>query len=123
GDIKPGAVALAHDRRPREQASGEGASLVGAGAYVVECVEAIVDTGDRDPRLSVVQVVGNDAVVRDRLISPDGAEGIASQLGHGLLLLVGAGSVRVDRRSSRRSDAPNPGRSMAKRRAWSASEA
>jgi hypothetical protein len=47
GDVEPGAVALAHDRRPCEQASGERACLGGAGAQVFERVEAVVDT--REP--------------------------------------------------------------------------
>ena len=49
GDVEPGAVALAHDRRPGEQPAGERASLVGARADVVERVEAVVDARDRDP--------------------------------------------------------------------------
>jgi hypothetical protein len=70
GDVEPGAVALAHDGRPRQQPAGERASLVGAGADVVERVEAIVYTSDPDPCLAVVQVVGNDAVVRDGFTGP-----------------------------------------------------
>ena len=75
GDVEPGAVALAHDRRACEQAAGERARLVGARAEVVERVEAVVDTRDRDPAFAVVQVVGNDEVVGDRVAWPERAEG------------------------------------------------
>ena len=75
-DIEARAVALAHDRRPREQTSGERACLTAAGAEIVERVETIVDTRDRDPQLAIGQVVGNDKVVGNRIARPDRSEGV-----------------------------------------------
>jgi hypothetical protein len=51
-------VALTHDRRPGEQATRErarGGILREAGAEIVERVEAIGDTRDRDPSLAIVE--------------------------------------------------------------------
>jgi hypothetical protein len=80
---------LAHERRPGEQASGERACLLGAGAEVVERVEAFVDTRDGDPPLEVVEVVGNDEVVGNRVAGAEGAEGLNCELSLRLLLSRG----------------------------------
>ena len=73
GEVEPRAVALAHDRGPREQAARQRACRVGAGAEVVECIEAAADTGDRDPTLEVIEIVRNHAVVRDGRAAPERA--------------------------------------------------
>src|SRR5262245_17785265 len=86
GDLKPGAVALAHDRRATEQTAGEWTCLTGAGAEVIERKEAVVDTRDRDPSLVIVQVIGNYEPVGDCVTRPERADGISSELSHRLLL-------------------------------------
>jgi hypothetical protein len=87
-DVEPGAVALAQECRPRELASREGAWFVGAGAEVVEGVEATLDSSDRDTELSIGQVVGNDAVIGDGIARQERAEGIGSEVGHRVLLVI-----------------------------------
>ena len=88
---------MAHDCRPREQASGERACLVGAVAKVVERVEAAVNARDSDPEFAFVQLVRNDEVVGDRLTWPDGPEGVSCELCHQLLLIAVPNSVGVFR--------------------------
>jgi len=82
-DVKAGTVTLAHDRGLREQASGEWACLVAsAGTQIVERVEAIGDTGDRDPDFAVIHVVRNDHFGRDRSGRPDRPECITGEDSH-----------------------------------------
>jgi hypothetical protein len=59
------------------------------GAEVVERVEAFVDTRDGDPPLEVVEVVGNDEVVGNRVAGAEGAEGLNCELSLRLLLSRG----------------------------------
>jgi hypothetical protein len=75
-------VALTHDRRTCQQAAGERACLVRARAEIVERVEAVGDTRDRDPPFAIVQIVGNDEIVGDRVAAPERAERINSELGY-----------------------------------------
>jgi hypothetical protein len=49
GDVESGAMALAHDRRPCKQAAGKRTCLVAASAEVVEGVEPLANTRNRDP--------------------------------------------------------------------------
>src|SRR5262249_46547722 len=91
GDVEAGPVALAHERRPGEQAAGERAYLLGAGAEVIERVEPVADTGDRDPKLAIAEVVRNDRAVRDRLAGLERAEVAGCDVGH-RWLLVSTGS-------------------------------
>ena len=71
---------MAHDRRPGKQASGERACLVGAGAEVVERIQAAVDARDRDPSFAVIYVVWDHEVVGNCVYLPDSPEGVTSKL-------------------------------------------
>ena len=88
-----GAVALAHDRRPGKQSSGQRARGVGAGAEIIERVQLAVGSRDGDPQLAIAQVERDDELIGDRVVRPDRAEGGSREPRHSALLIVGLGSV------------------------------
>ena len=73
---------------PCEQTAGERTGLFAAGAEIVERIEAIADTRDRDPPFEVIQVVRNYEVVGNRVGRAECAEGIGVGRSHWLLLLM-----------------------------------
>jgi hypothetical protein len=80
-------VALAHDRRPGEQSSGQRARGAAAGAEIVERVQLAAGPRDGNPQLAIAQVERDDEPIGDRVARPDRAEGISSELGHRLCSL------------------------------------
>lgn len=50
---------------------------------------------DRDPSFPVIQVLGNDEIVRDRIARPANSEGFSSALSHRLLHILMLGLVGV----------------------------
>ena len=58
--------------RAFEQSSGEWTWPVGARAKVVKGIHASVHTRDRDPQLSVLQIIRNNEIIRDRVTRAEG---------------------------------------------------
>jgi hypothetical protein len=69
-----------------EKPSGEWASRLGAGAEIVEGVEAALDASDGDTELPIGQVEGNDGAIADRTARNESSKAICCELGHRVLL-------------------------------------